>query len=150
MTVASSSGSATCGYALDSHTVDLSDLLRIQAARGQSPQGARDIFGDGRPWFPLREKTLFATTIGLDLLSFFLETRQEGSQYPALQRSRRDEPGTALGDHHGTRTTGPLLQVKIEDVVEADSVFTVLMGDQVEPRREFIEKNALNVSNLDI
>jgi DNA gyrase subunit B len=43
-----------------------------------------------------------------------------------------------------------LLQVKIEDVVEAEEIFTVLMGDQVEPRREFIENNALNVSNLDI
>jgi DNA gyrase subunit B len=43
-----------------------------------------------------------------------------------------------------------LLQVKIEDAVEADKTFTVLMGDQVEPRREFIEQNALNVSNLDV
>ena len=43
-----------------------------------------------------------------------------------------------------------LLQVKIEDAVEADAIFTVLMGDQVEPRREFIEHNALNVSNLDV
>ena len=43
-----------------------------------------------------------------------------------------------------------LLQVKIEDMVEAEQIFTVLMGDQVEPRREFIEQNALNVSNLDI
>ncbi len=43
-----------------------------------------------------------------------------------------------------------LLQVRIEDDVEADGIFTVLMGDQVEPRRLFIENNALNVRNLDV
>ena len=43
-----------------------------------------------------------------------------------------------------------LLQVRIEDDVEADGIFTILMGDQVEPRREFIEQNALNVKNLDV
>ncbi|MDC1175222.1 DNA topoisomerase (ATP-hydrolyzing) subunit B [Bacteriovoracaceae bacterium] len=43
-----------------------------------------------------------------------------------------------------------LLQVKIEDSIEADQVFSVLMGDNVEPRREFVEKNALNVRNLDV
>ncbi len=46
--------------------------------------------------------------------------------------------------------TRRLLQVAIEDVVEANEVFSILMGDAVEPRREFIEKNALNVRNLDI
>lgn len=43
-----------------------------------------------------------------------------------------------------------LLQVKIEDTIDADQVFSVLMGDQVDPRREFVETNALNVRNLDI
>ncbi|MBE9531969.1 MAG: DNA topoisomerase (ATP-hydrolyzing) subunit B [Proteobacteria bacterium] len=43
-----------------------------------------------------------------------------------------------------------LLKVKIEDTVEAESIFTRLMGDQVEPRREFIQKHALEAQNLDI
>ncbi|HBD89265.1 MAG TPA: DNA gyrase subunit B, partial [Gemmobacter sp.] len=42
-----------------------------------------------------------------------------------------------------------LLQVRVDDVAEADDVFTKLMGDVVEPRREFIQQNALNVENLD-
>ncbi len=43
-----------------------------------------------------------------------------------------------------------LLQIQLEDLVEADSIFTLLMGEEVEPRRKFIEDNAANVKNLDI
>jgi DNA gyrase subunit B len=48
--------------------------------------------------------------------------------------------------------TRRLLQVKMneENMVEADQIFTILMGDVVEPRRQFIEDNALNVKNLDV
>jgi len=43
-----------------------------------------------------------------------------------------------------------LLQVRIDDAVETDGIFSILMGDAVEPRRKFIEDNALDVRNLDI
>jgi len=52
---------------------------------------------------------------------------------------------TTMDPEHRT-----LLQVKVEDIVAADEIFTILMGDQVEPRKNFIDINALNVRNLDV
>ena len=48
------------------------------------------------------------------------------------------------------REARSLLQVKIRELDEADDLFVKLMGDVVEPRRDFIRENALNVANLDI
>ncbi len=46
--------------------------------------------------------------------------------------------------------TRNIMQVKLEDEVEADRMFSTLMGEHVDPRRKFIEDNALLVSNLDV
>jgi DNA gyrase subunit B len=48
------------------------------------------------------------------------------------------------------REARSLLQVRVKEAVEADDIFVKLMGDVVEPRREFIQENALNVANLDV
>ena len=43
-----------------------------------------------------------------------------------------------------------MLRIRLDDAIKADEIFTILMGEQVEPRKEFIEKNAQYVTNLDI
>lgn len=84
-----------------------------------------------------------------ELLSFLVEEGKKGigvQRYKGLGEMNPDQLWETTMDP-GKRT---LLKVKIEAVDEADEIFTILMGEDVEPRREFIQKNALNVSVLDI
>jgi DNA gyrase subunit B len=92
-------------------------------------------------------------TIEVATLNEALETLYEGAK-KGLSIQRYKGLGEMNAEQLWETTMDPekrhLLQVRIEDHVGADDLFSVLMGDQVAPRREFIEQNALNVKNLDI
>ena len=84
-----------------------------------------------------------------DLVDYFIAAGKKGvaiNRYKGLGEMNPD----TLWETTMDPTKRTLLQVKAEDHPAADLMFTTLMGDQVEPRRKFIEDNALDVKNLDV
>jgi DNA gyrase subunit B len=83
------------------------------------------------------------------LVEFFITAGKKGlavNRYKGLGEMNPEQ----LWDTTMKPEERTLLQVRAEDHAEADQMFTTLMGDQVEPRRRFIEDNALDVKNLDV
>lgn len=112
--------------------------------------------GMGRPPYKMREKDtgkkegeegVFLTTG--NVLNHIFEIGKKGLNIQRYKGLGEMNPGQ-LWDTTMNPESRSLLQVTLEDLVLADEIFTILMGDQVEPRKEFIQKHALEVRNLDI
>ncbi len=114
-----------------------------------APDAAKSLASD-RPRKPGKDKATEVRLGSLDeLVDYFIVAGKKGiaiNRYKGLGEMNPDQLWATTMDP-SVRT---LLQVRAEDHTEADLMFTTLMGDQVEPRRKFIEDNALDVKNLDV
>ena len=111
---------------------------------------APSALGLGRPPYRLKRKeieTEFSTS--QDLVTEFLESGKKGMSIQRYKGLGEMNP-TQLWDTTMNPETRSLLQVTLEDTTGVDEIFTILMGDEVEPRRNFIQKHALEVRNLDV
>ena len=84
-----------------------------------------------------------------DLVKEILESGKKGLSIQRYKGLGEMNPGQ-LWDTTMDPETRSLLQVTLEDVTGVDEIFTILMGDEVEPRRNFIQQHALEVRNLDV
>ncbi len=104
---------------------------------------------DGGGGKPLKKAEMLRTQRITDLVSFVMDRGRKGINIQRYKGLGEMNPGQ-LWETTMDPEKRSLLRVSIEDAVAADDIFNTLMGDVVEPRREFIETNALNVRNLDV
>jgi DNA gyrase subunit B len=108
------------------------------------------VLGLGRPPYRLKRKeTESEFPTSKDLVEEILETGKKGMSIQRYKGLGEMNP-TQLWDTTMNPETRSLLQVTLEDTTGVDEIFTILMGDEVEPRRNFIQQHALEVRNLDV
>jgi len=111
---------------------------------------APSVLGLGRPPYRLKRKGIEASFVtSAALVQEILESGKKGLSIQRYKGLGEMNPGQ-LWDTTMDPATRSLLQVTLEDVTGVDEIFTILMGDEVEPRRNFIQQHALEVRNLDV
>ncbi|MFA9561029.1 MAG: DNA topoisomerase (ATP-hydrolyzing) subunit B [Nitrospirota bacterium] len=108
------------------------------------------VLGLGRPPYRLKRKGVESThSTSAELVKEILESGKKGLSIQRYKGLGEMNPGQ-LWDTTMDPATRSLLQVTLEDTTGVDEIFTILMGDEVEPRRNFIQQHALEVRNLDV
>ena len=111
---------------------------------------APSVLGLGRPPYRLKRKGVEASySMSDELVKEILDSGKKGLSIQRYKGLGEMNPGQ-LWDTTMDPETRSLLQVTLEDVTGVDEIFTILMGDEVEPRRNFIQQHALEVRNLDV
>jgi len=109
-----------------------------------------DLIGSGMPPYAVENGEQKAQLRSLtEVFNYFMESGKKGLAVQRYKGLGEMNPGQ-LWETTMNPESRVLLQVRIEDAVEANDIFSTLMGDEVEPRRKFIEEHALTVKNLDI
>ena len=126
------------------HGADYAALAEAaETFRGLMGEGARVVRGEGER---RKEEKVTDFRQAMNWLISEAERTTARQRYKGLGEMNPEQLWETTMDPAVRR----LLRVQIDDAIEADRVFTMLMGDEVEPRREFIESNALRAGNIDV
>ncbi|MGQ0810159.1 MAG: DNA topoisomerase (ATP-hydrolyzing) subunit B [Nitrospiraceae bacterium] len=132
------------------HALEVTHELVGSADFRELQKLAPSAIGLGRPPYKIKAKAAESELSGTaDLVQTILELGKQGLGIQRYKGLGEMNP-TQLWETTMNPETRSLLQVKLEDLTGVDEIFTILMGDEVEPRRNFIQAHALEVRNLDV